>query len=433
LALIFDLQLIEELSEGNNSMFRTISHCRICGSGHLVSVMALGEQTLTGVFPRSRTDKITSGPVELVKCAAEDGCGLVQLKQSYDLSEMYGMNYGYRSGLNASMVRHLQSKVAKILAMGVLEPGDLVIDIGSNDATTLRAYPQGQYQLVGIDPTGIKFSSYYPAEIRLIPEFFSADAVAKALAGRKAKVITSFSMFYDLEDPIAFAREIEGSLDDEGVWIFEQSYLPAMLRTNSFDTICHEHLEFYALKQITWIADKAGLKVLDVEFNDVNGGSFSITAAKTTAKRQPNSGRLNKVLADEMGLGLDTTQAFDGFKHRVEEARNALMNFLKKAKIDGKRVCGLGASTKGNVLLQYYGIDDQLLPEIGDVNEDKFGAFTPGTLIPLVPEDQVLASNPDYLLVLPWHFRAFFESLPKMKGRTLVFPLPNFEVIRLAG
>lgn len=412
-------------------MIRTITKCRICGSGQLTSVMSVGEQALTGVFPHSRTEKITTGPVDLVKCAAKDGCGLVQLKQSYDLSEMYGMNYGYRSGLNASMVRHLHSKVAKVMAVEILKLGDLVIDIGSNDATTLRAYPQGRYQLVGIDPTGVKFSSFYPPEIRLIPEFFSAEAVSKALSGKKAKVITSFSMFYDLEDPIAFAREIEAALDDEGVWIFEQSYLPAMLRTNSFDTICHEHLEFYALKQINWIADKAGLKVLDVEFNDVNGGSFSITAAKANAKHQPNVERLNKILADEKELGLDTTQAFDDFKLRVEEARAALMNFLINAKTKGKRVCGLGASTKGNVLLQYYGIDDQLLSEIGEVNEDKFGAFTPGTLIPLSPEDQVLGSNPDYLLVLPWHFRAFFEALPKLKGRTLVFPLPQFEIVRV--
>ena len=412
-------------------MFKTISKCRICGSEHLASVMALGEQALTGAFPHSRSEKITTGPVELVKCSGVGGCGLVQLKQSYDLSEMYGMNYGYRSGLNASMVRHLHSKVAKILTLDVLEPGDLVIDIGSNDATTLRAYPENNFQLVGIDPTGIKFSSYYPTEIALIAEFFSADVVAKTLSGKKAKVITSFSMFYDLEDPIAFAREIEASLSDDGVWIFEQSYLPAMLRTNSFDTICHEHLEFYALKQINWIANKARLKVLDVEFNDVNGGSFSITAAKISSKRQPNPEWLNKILEDEVALGLDSTRAFDGFKIRVEEARIALMSFLREAKQNGKRVCGLGASTKGNVLLQYYGIDDKLLTEIGEVNEDKFGSFTPGTHIPLVSEEQLLASNPDYLLVLPWHFRAFFLSSPAMKGRNLVFPLPKFEIVQV--
>jgi len=412
-------------------MIRSISKCRICGGGNLVTVMSLGEQALTGVFPRTRTEKITSGPLVLVKCADKDGCGLVQLKHSYDLSEMYGINYGYRSGLNSSMVRHLEAKVTRILASGVLEPGDLVIDIGSNDATTLRAYPRGQYQLVGIDPTGVKFAEFYPTEIRLIPEFFSAKAVSEALIGRKAKVITSFSMFYDLEDPIAFAREIEGSLHEDGVWIFEQSYLPSMLRTNSFDTICHEHLEFYALKQIIWITDQAGLKVLDVEFNEINGGSFSITAGKAGSSRNSKTEWIQKILADEENLGLDSPDAFEGFRSRVEEARDALLSFLHNAKKEGKRVCGLGASTKGNVLLQYYGIDDQLVQEIGEVNQDKFGAYTPATLIPLVPEDQVLASNPDYLLVLPWHFRGFFEHLPKMKGRTLVFPLPKFEVVRV--
>lgn len=193
-------------------------------------------------------------------------------------------------------------------------------------------------------------------------------------------------MFYDLEDPIAFAKEIEGALADDGVWIFEQSYLPAMLRTNSFDTICHEHLEFYALKQILWIANKAGLKVLDVEFNDVNGGSFSITCTKVGAKYEANHDKLTKILSEETKLGLDTTEAFDAFKVRVEQARNDLMNFLKQAKSEGKRVCGLGASTKGNVLLQYYGITPDLISQIGEVNSDKFGSFTPGSLIPLIPE-----------------------------------------------
>ena len=412
-------------------MFKTISNCRVCGGTQLTTVMSLGDQVLTGVFPKSISEKITSGPVELVKCSSVDGCGLVQLRQSYDLSEMYGLNYGYRSGLNSSMVRHLESKVKKILASGVLEPGDLVIDIGSNDATTLRAYPKDKYQLIGVDPTGIKFASYYPEEISLISDFFSAKSIAEKLAGKKAKVITSFSMFYDLEDPIAFAREIEGALADDGVWIFEQSYLPAMLRTNSFDTICHEHLEFYALKQINWIADKAGLKVLDVEFNDINGGSFSIVAAKCDSKRPVNSAWLSKVLEDEAALGLDSTEAFDAFKLRVEAARAELMRFLVEAKSTGKSVCGLGASTKGNVLLQYFQIDANLVREIGEVNEDKFGSFTPGTVIPLVSEQHVLASNPDYLLVLPWHFRAFFESLPSMKGRTLIFPLPKFEIVKV--
>lgn len=412
-------------------MFKTILNCRVCGGTQLTTLMNLGNQALTGVFPKSRSETVTSGPVELVKCSTTDGCGLVQLKQSYDLGEMYGLNYGYRSGLNASMVQHLQSKVQSILRSGVLDAGDLVIDVGSNDGTTLLAYPQDQYQLVGVDPTGVKFASYYPPEITLITDFFTSELIFQKLAGKKAKVITSFSMFYDLEDPVSFAREIEGTLTDDGVWIFEQSYLPAMLRTNSFDTICHEHLEFYALKQINWIAAKAGLKVLDVEFNDVNGGSFSIIAAKLSSTRAMNSGWLSKILEDEDALELDSSAAFDSFKIRVEEARVALISFLEEAKRNGEVVCGLGASTKGNVLLQYFEIDGSLVREIGEVNEDKFGSFTPGTLIPLVPEQQVLASDPDYILILPWHFRSFFEFLPSMKGRNLVFPLPRFEIVKV--
>ncbi|MBN8816733.1 MAG: class I SAM-dependent methyltransferase [Sphingomonas sp.] len=412
-------------------MFTEASACRLCGGTEFTSVMDLGNQVLTGVFPKTRDQKVDAGPVELIRCSVENGCGLVQLRQSYDVSQMYGENYGYRSGLNSSMVKHLQGKIQKIVDMGILQPGDVIIDIGSNDATSLRAYPDNGYQLFGVDPTGTKFREYYTDNITLVPDFFSAAAIHGPLNGQKAKVVTSFSMFYDLEDPAQFAREVAGALHDDGVWVFEQSYLPAMLRANSFDTICHEHLEFYALKQIEWIAREAGLKVIDVEFNDINGGSFSIVAAKQNSKRQPNEAALNAIRADEDALGLDGDAVYEAFKERVEVSRKATMAFFEQAKAAGETVYGLGASTKGNVLLQEYGINDSHITAIGEVNEDKFGSFTPGSLIPLMSEAEVLALNPDYLFVLPWHFRPFFEQLPSLKGRKLVFPLPNFEVVQL--
>jgi len=414
-------------------MVTILTECRICGGENFETIMSLGHQVMTGTFPKSEEEDVTGGPVDLIRCSNDKGCGLVQLKQSYDLSEMYGLNYGYRSGLNASMVSHLHSKVDKILSLGVLEQGDLIIDIGSNDATTLKRYPRNHYELVGIDPTGIKFSSYYPPEIRLIPDFFSAEAVNKATKGVKAKVITAFSMFYDLEDPISFAKEIAGALDKEGIWIFEQSYMPAMLKTNSFDTICHEHLDFYGLIQIEWILDAAGLKVIDVEFNDINGGSFSITATLMESKRPKNIDLIQKILSEERALCLATSAPYDAFKARVSTEKDKFMRFLSDAKQAGQTVCGLGASTKGNVLLQYYGITKDLISQIGEVNEDKFGSFTPGTLIPLVSESDVLDNNPDYIVILPWHFREFFVNLPSLKGRKLVFPLPKFEIIEAGG
>lgn len=412
-------------------MATILKKCRICGGEDFETIMSLGHQVMTGTFPKSQDEDVTGGPVDLIRCSASKGCGLVQLKQSYNLSDMYGLNYGYRSGLNPSMVSHLHSKVDKILSLDILNQGDLIIDIGSNDATTLKRYPRNNYKLVGIDPTGIKFSSYYPPEIDLIPDFFSAEAVKKATQGTKAKVITAFSMFYDLEDPISFAKEIAGALDKEGIWIFEQSYMPAMLKTNSFDTICHEHLDFYGLRQIKWILDAAGLKLIDVEFNDINGGSFSVTAALIESKRPQNIDLIDKILNEERALGLATSAPYDAFKARVFEEKDKFMNFLSDAKHAGKKVCGLGASTKGNVLLQYYGVTKDLIYQIGEVNEDKFGSFTPGTLIPLVSESVALGNNPDYIVILPWHFREFFVNLPALKGRKLVFPLPKFEIVEL--
>ena len=255
----------------NELMYKQINKCRICGNSYLERVLNLGEQMLTGVFPKKKGSRITVGPLRLVKCmGGNEVCGLLQLEHSYNLQEMYGENYGYRSGLNTSMIMHLHSKVKRILKKIKLQNGDLVIDIGSNDSTTLQAYPRKGPILVGIDPTGVKFRNFYPAHIQLIPDFFSSGLLNKHFPAKKAKLITSFSMFYDLEDPIDFIRQIYDILADDGIWVFEQSYLPAMLKTNSYDTVCHEHLEFYALRQIKWMTDKVGFRIIDVEFSDVN-------------------------------------------------------------------------------------------------------------------------------------------------------------------
>lgn len=410
-------------------MYRQIDRCRICGNRQLVEVLDLGAQALTGVFPKTRTQHVTVGPLKLVKCAGSvDACGLLQLQHTYDLAELYGENYGYRSGLNASMVAHLQRKVQKILAGIKLSPGALVIDVGANDSTTLRAFPAHEYILVGVDPTGDKFRSFYPEHVKLIPEFFSAETMQKHLGCRKAMVITSFSMFYDLEEPLKFMREISEVLDDEGVWVSEQSYMPLMLRRNSYDTVCHEHLEYYALKQIKWMADRVGLKIVDVEFNDVNGGSASVVLAKNRSSRS-ESPRVAEVLRSEEREGLDTLTPYEDFASRVASSRSGLRRFLEAARRSGKMVSALGASTKGNVLLQYCNITESDIAPVGEVNPDKFGAFTPGTLLPITSEGEMLAMMPDYLLVLPWHFRSSFLAQPKFTGRNLIFPLPELEVV----
>ena len=236
---------------------------------------------------------------------------------------------------------------------------------------------------------------------------------------------------YDLEDPVSFFREVAQILDQDAIWVTEQSYLPLMLDRNSYDTVCHEHLEYYGLHQLCWIADKAGLKVVDVELNEVNGGSFSLTLAHKTSARA-DDGHVQRILDDEKARGLDTLKPYQEFAQRVEACRAELMAFLAEAGKSGKTVYGMGASTKGNVLLQYCGLTAKNLPAIGEVNPDKFGSFAPGSWIPIEDEKQVLAKKPDYLLVLPWHFREFFEKSRVFSGRQLVFPLPKLEIVKPA-
>lgn len=410
-----------------------ISRCRICGNSELSTVADFGVQYLTGVFPRANVaETLTKGPLRLVKChEAEETCGLLQLEHSYDLSELYGENYGYRSGLNASMVRHLNDKVARILDRVALNQYDLVIDIGSNDGTTLAAYPN-HLQLVGIDPTGEKFRKHNENHIQLIPKFFSSDVIDSEFPGKKAKVITSFSMFYDLEDPVDFARQVSRVLEPkEGIWVLEQSYMPFMLERTAYDTVCHEHLEYYGLKQIAWIVNKVGLEIIDVEFNDVNGGSFSVVVAHSGAKYLDvrENAKIAQVLEYETSAGLSNLKPYHAFYRRSMENRRSLQDFVNQVNSDGKRIFGIGASTKGNVILQFCGFNARKIPVIGDVNADKYGALTPGTWIPIEEEKKVISSNPDYMLVLPWHFKDFFVKIPIFRERNLVFPLPSLEII----
>jgi NDP-4-keto-2,6-dideoxyhexose 3-C-methyltransferase len=414
-------------------MHKEIKACRICGNTNLTTVINLGNQYLTGVFPTKREQTITSGPLVLVKCHDSGGgdvCGLLQLDHSYNLDELYGNNYGYRSGLNKSMVDHLHRKIQRILSMVPLQKDDLIIDIGSNDSTSLQAYPAGEYQLVGIDPIGTKYKEFYPSHINLIPDFFSSGIIRANFGEQRAKVITSFSMFYDLEQPFKFMQEVFDILFDDGIWVFEQSYMPTMLETRSFDTICQEHLEYYGLSQIKWMADRVGFRIIDVELNDINGGSFSVTAAKQNSPYNLAE-NLDDLLEQEHKRGLATLRPYREFAEQIRLVKDDLLKFLHRAKQDGKTVIGLGASTKGNVILQYCGITEQDLSCIGDVNPDKFGCWTPGTKIPIVSEGEVLAKNPDYLLVLPWHFKNFFLSCNHLRGRNLVFPLPKLEIIKV--
>ena len=410
--------------------YKKIDRCRVSQSDNLVSVLNLGKQELTGVFPKAPQDEVTRGPLELVWCPDS---GLLQLHHTYDSSEMYGDNYGYRSGLNQSMVDHLSSKVAYLERLAGLTSGDTVLDIGSNDCTLLKAYSVPGLERVGIDPTGKKFAEYYPDDVKLVPDFFSADAYA-ATRSKPAKIITSIAMFYDLESPITFAQQIEKTLADDGIWHFEQSYMPSMLRLNSYDTICHEHLEYYSLGVVKTILEAAGLKVVDVIMNNVNGGSFAVTATKErNSAVQANDAVIDWLLEQEDRMGVNTPKPYRDFEERVFRHREDLIRLIKALRADGKTVLGYGASTKGNVVLQFCDFGPNDIQAIADVNPEKYGRVTPGTHIPIVSEAEAKKMNPDYYLVLPWHFKEGIlrrEREYLNSGGKFIFPFPEIEIIQ---
>lgn len=413
----------------DNSMFHKIEKCRVCGNGHYSTVLDLGNQYLSGIFPKSIDFDMYRGPLKLVKCdELMGGCGHVQLEHTFDLPTMYGQEYGYRSGLNSSMVKHLKGKYEKISNFLDLKENDIVIDIAGNDGTFLGFFSP-ELKLVSIDPTSKKFSKYFKEHVDYIADFFTEKTFRQFFGDFNAKLVTSFSMFYDLEDPCQFAKEVNSILNpEEGIWVLEQSYMPEMLRANSFDTVCHEHLSYYGMRQLKYIMDQAGFKIIDFEFNDVNGGSISIVVANKDSKYEEATQMLNDLLQEELDLKLNTTEPWNDFSFRIEECRIKFWELINECKEDGLKIAALGASTKGNVTLQTWGVTDDDITVVGEVNPDKDGSFTPGTWIPIKNEDSVIEEY-DVFVVLPWHFKNFFINSPKFKGKKLLFPLPNAEIV----
>ncbi len=399
-----------------------INQCRVCGSKLLKNLFDLGNMAYTGFFPKPN-EKIKKERISIVGCYRSNGCGLVQQKQILDVKFMYGDNYGYRSGLNNSMVKHLKKNVELALKFSSLKKNDTVLDIGSNDGTTLSFYKKNFLNLIGIDPTSKKFRKFYRNDIKIVPKFFSKKNYEK-ISKKKAKIVTSFSMFYDLPRPLEFAKDVYEILDEEGIWLLEQSYLPSMIKARSFDTICHEHLEYYSLKTIKWIAEKIGFKIIHFKLNDVNGGSFQIILGKKKHKEIKN---LHKLISEESKF-LDNFKIFKKFKKDVNKELNKLTKFIKITKKKKLIVTAIGASTKGNVLLQYLKLGPKEIKCIGDINEYKHKRVTPGTKIPIVSDNDMMSVKPDYVLVLPWHFSKNIKKRYSNNKFKLVFPLPRFEI-----
>lgn len=410
-------------------MFETITECRICGSNSLETVINVGQLVSCGVFPKANEPDPPTMPLELVQCT---DCGLVQLRHDFFRDDLFRHSYGYRSGINESMKAHLAELVAAVERRVNLSADDIVLDIGSNDGTTLGFYDTPGLRRVGIDPTIENFKKYYKPDIQTVADFFTAKNFYNLNLGGRAKIVTSIAMFYDLPNPNAFVADVRDVLTPDGIWVMEQSYLPTMIDTSSFDTICHEHLEYYGMRQIMLLAERNKMRVVDVTLNEINGGSFQITLCHLNGPYPSNTQAIDALLKREKDEGYYGKAPFDRLSGHLDAVREEIMNFLTDAKRDGKLVHGYGASTKGNTLLQHFGISTELIPVIAERNQTKFGCRTPGSNIPIISEDESRAQNPDYYFVLPWHFRDGFLTRERAfleRGGKFVFPLPNFEIV----
>jgi hypothetical protein len=415
----------------------TRTTCRICGCEHLAHVLSLGDQRIAGAFADPGGDQPVERaiPLELVRCDMtldQDACGLIQTKHTVPGSILYS-SYWYRSGVNRTMTENLHGIAQAVETIVPLESGDLVVDIGCNDGTLLDGYQTPNLRHLGFDPSDV--ARYAIAKgYDVVNDFFSAHALHMRRPDQKAKAITSIAMFYDLERPRTFVSDVADALAERGIWVIELHYLPMMLEANAFDAIVHEHLEYYSLAVIERLLSEEGLEVVSAELNDMNGGSVRLfighAGAHERTAEQVES--VMKLRVSEFELALDSPAPYEDFRLGSERVRDELRAICQKLHGEGKKIHVYGASTKGNTILQYAGIDHALIEAAADRNPDKWGSETIGTKIPIISEEDSRSMNPDYYLALPWHFLDEFlerESDFLGRGGQFIVPLPEVRVV----
>ncbi len=409
--------------------------CRVCGSKSLQKVIDLGPQYLQGSFVKPGKEMPSTRKINcsLVRCNPqedENACGLLQMEHSVPPEILYAA-YWYRSGTNNTMRNHLKGIVDEAIHI-VKKDYCTVLDIGCNDGTLFSYYPKN-WKKYGCDPSDV---AQEVKDAVVVQDIFPSAALSNCIANDKMDIITSIAMFYDLEDPVSFVKNIKKFLSPEGIWVFEMSYMPKMLAMDSYDTICHEHLEYYSLAVLEKIASIAQMKIFKISFNDINGGSIRCFATHEESNLYFNNEDhkfMNEIRQKEFDLELDTDKPYIAFQYRIEKVKTELHNLLVKFKEEGKKVHIYGASTKGNTILQWCEINNTLVEYAAERNPDKYGARTLGTDIPIISESESRAMNPDYYLVLPWHFKDEFIEREKdalNNGMGFIFPIPTINIFK---
>ena len=407
--------------------------CRNCKSKNLKKVIFLAKQVVSSIFPQNKKKNSKKYSLDLYECKK---CKLVQLGKSIPLGNMYGETYGYRSSLSKLMINHLYQKYLKLKKIIKLKKNSNILDIGSSDSTFLNFFSNEKknYNCFGIDPSAKKYSNYYNNDVNLIVDYFSANAVDSRvgnikLINKKFKLISSFAMFYDINDPNKFCKDIYKLLEKNGLWILEMSYFPMLLSNLTYDQICHEHVTYYTLNVFKKIAEKNGLRVVDFSFNIINGGSIEIICVPKKSKIKSNIKKIKNQIKLENEISNKDYSKFNLRVDNIKKTTNLLLDNIKNAK---KRIIGYGAATKGNIVLNHCKIGSDKISFICDENQEKFGRYTPGTNIKIISKKEMRKINPHYLLVLIWSFKSEVirqEIKYIKKGGKLIFHLPFLHIV----
>jgi len=402
-----------------------IKKCRNCYTNKFQKLFSLGRLSFTGKFPK-KGKNIKKATLEMIMCKK---CKLVQLAHKFDLKYLYGPDYGYRTNISKTMVDHVKKVSTTLTKIVKIKKNDYVMDIASNDGTLLNFYKKGIITL-GIDPVINKFQKEYRKIDYKISNFFSLNEVQKKTS-KKFKIISALSVFYDSEHPNKFLQDIEKLLTEDGVFLLEFADLASIIKKNMFDTICHEHLEYYSTKIILKLVKKNNLKVFDIKSNDINGASKQFFICKKNASYKTKTKIINNYIKEENKLKLEKKETYFKFIKKINLIRYKLNNIIKNERKKNKSFHCYGASTKGNVLLQYFKLNNKHIDYVAERNQKKYNLYTPGTKIKIISEKKSRKLLPDYYLVLPWHFKSEILKREKetiRKGSKFIFPLPSMTI-----
>ena len=386
----------------------------------------LGKLAFTGKFTKT-INSVKKANLELRMCKK---CKLVQLGENFNLKNLYGPDYGYRTGINLTMTNHVKNVASKLSKFVNLKSGDAVLDIASNDGTLLNFY-NFNITTFGIDPLINKYKKYYRNINYKSSNFFNANLIKRKFK-RKFKIITALSVFYDLQNPNTFLSDVEKLLDNDGIALIEFADLASIIKYNMFDTICHEHLEYYSTKVLIKLLDQNNLRLINIKSNKINGSSKQFYISKKNSKFKQNVNIIKKIFLSENKLKLEKKNTYLKFIKKINNIGANLKRKINEIKKNGQSIHGYGASTKGNVLLQYYGLDNNSIDYIAERNSKKYNHYTPGTNIKIISESLSRKIKPNFYLVLPWHFKKEIllrEKTIRKKGTKFIFPLPKLTIV----